>query len=189
MSVIIFETCRSPEIKKLTEAVVLSRFFTEKGIDYELYSNDHIWPDPVTLNKVFIQDRLGRSEAKIVHLAMHGDHYSLILNWSKAGNIASRVPEDQLTGPEIRQMAEWQEKLIVSGACSSARLAPFFLAAGAAAVVAPEFPINWPNLGAFFCTFYEALFSGPEIAEVLALACSKFPEYRSYRLYQKKSYP
>lgn len=55
MKVTIFEVCRSPEIKKVTEPVVLSRFFAQKGIAYEVHSNDGIWPKPITVSKNFLE--------------------------------------------------------------------------------------------------------------------------------------
>ena len=183
MKVTILEVCRSPEIQKVTEPVVLSRFFTEMGITYELYSNDHIWPNPVTISKSFIEECLRKSEPDIIHLAMHGDDYSFILKWSGAEDFRARIPQDILTGPQILKMSGWRGRLIVSGACNSSKLAPFFLKAGATAVIAPEFPVSWPNLGLFFCLFYEALFSGKEIAEALTLALVKFPEYRCYQVH------
>jgi hypothetical protein len=187
MKVTIFEVCRSPEIKKITEPVVLSEFFAANGIDYEVYSNDGIWPHPVTISKNFIEACLKQSEPEIIHLAMHGDDYSFILKWSRAEQIKSRVPEAILTGPEIQRMREWREKLIVSGACNSSKLAPFFLEAGARAVIAPEFPVSWANLGQFFCVFYEALFSGEKIEEALKLALSRFPEYWCYQIHRKQA--
>jgi hypothetical protein len=36
MKIIIFEVCRSPEIKKETEALILSKLFKQENIDYEL---------------------------------------------------------------------------------------------------------------------------------------------------------
>jgi CHAT domain-containing protein len=185
MKITIFEVCRSPEVQKVTEPVVLSRFFSEQGISYELYSNDGIWPERVRLDKAFIQQRLANPEIEIVHLAMHGDDYSFILRWSQGEPARARVPEDVLTGPDIRRMAEWQGKLVVSGACSTARLAHFFLGAGATAVVAPEQPVPWPNLGQFFCLFYQALFSGQPPDSALRQAVEQFPEYGCYQAFRR----
>jgi hypothetical protein len=183
MKVLILEVCRSPEVKKETEAVILSRFFTGQNIAYELYSNDGIWPTRTEIDKAFIRVCLSQPEAKIVHLAMHGDDYSFILRWSKDENIRARIPEEIMTGPDILKMKEWQGKVIVSGACNSSHLARFFLDAGAKAIVAPEVPISWLNLGDFFSVFYQALFAGEAVETALQLAVIRFPEYRSYRVH------
>jgi hypothetical protein len=93
MKVTILEVCRSPEIKKVTEPVVLSQFFAEMGIAYEIYSNDRIWPNLVTISKNFIEESLRKSEPEIIHLTMHGDDYSFILKWSGDENFRARVPQ------------------------------------------------------------------------------------------------
>jgi len=51
MKVAIFEVCRSPEIKKKTESLILSHFFTKQAIDYKLYSNDGIWQEKTIIDK------------------------------------------------------------------------------------------------------------------------------------------
>lgn len=183
MKVIILEVCRSPEIRKETEAVILSRLFTERNIDYELYSNDKVWPNQTQIDKEFIQRCLKKPENKVIHLAMHGDDYSFILRWSKDENFRARKPEETLTGSDIRQMTEWQGKLVVSGACNSSHLAKFFLEAGAKAIVAPEVPISWLNLGNFFSVFYQALFAGEEVTAALQLAVTQYPEYKNYKVH------
>ena len=181
MKIVIFEVCRSPEIKKITEPVILSQFFQEQGIDYELYSNDQIWSSPAIVNKGLISTCLAKAMFDIVHLAVHGDKNSLILKWSTDKEIGLRVPEDILTGSEILNMPEWRDKIIVSGACNSSHLAPFFLGAGAKAVIAPPIPVDWPNLGPFFCVFYAGLMQGQMLERVLNTAISKFPEYACYK--------
>jgi len=183
MKVIIFEVCRSPEIQKETEAQVLSQFFSENGIEYELYSNDGIWPVKTVIDKNFIKYCLTKSEVRTVHLAIHGDDKGLILKWSNAKTIADRIPEDRLTGIEIREIKEWNKKLIVSGACSSAKLASFFLDTGAEAVIAPDVPIDWTNLAEFFRVFYKTLFSAQKPASALEFAITQFPEFKSYHIF------
>jgi hypothetical protein len=183
MKVVIFEVCRSPEIRKDREALILSNFFIEQSIDYEVYSNDGIWLDRKVLNKELLVHYLKHSGAGIVHLAMHGNDDGLVLKWSESENIRNRVVEDLLTSFDIKTTCEWRGKLVVSGACSSAKLAKFFLDAGATGVIAPETPIPWLNLGRFFQIFYKALFTGQQPREALALAISQFPEYKSYQLY------
>lgn len=69
------------------------------------------------------------------------------------------------------------------GACSSAKLAKFFLDAGATGVIAPSTPIPWLNLGRFFQVFYKALFSNQPTRSALALAIAQFPEFKSYQFY------
>jgi hypothetical protein len=183
MKVVILEVCRSPEIKKQTEALILSRFFTEQQIEYDLYSNDTIWPERTEINKYFIEQCLNEPDIGVVHLAMHGDARSFVLKWSHAEEIGRRVPEDLLTGPDIMAIPDWSGKLVVSGACSSATLAHYFLHAGAAAVIAPTIPIDWTKLGAFFSIFYTTLFEGQKARIALDRAIAQFPEFRSYRIY------
>lgn len=182
IKVVIFEVCRSPEIRKKTEALILSQMFSRQGIDYELYSNDGIWPNKTIIDKDLIKCTLANPNVKIVHLALHGDDNGLVLKWSNAKRIRDRMPEDRLTAKEIKTSIEWKKKLIVSGACGSAILARFFLHAGAEAVIAPVIPIAWTNLAEFFGVFYTALFSGHDVAQALDVAITQFPEFRSYRV-------
>lgn len=186
MKIVIFEVCRSPEIEKITEPVVLSRFFQQKKIDYQLYSNDQRWSAPITISQELIKSCLTEASFDFVHLAMHGDNYSLILKWSTDRDVRLRVAEDSLSGLEIIKMAEWQDKIIVSGACNSSHLAPFFLKAGAKAVIAPPVPVNWPNLGQFFCLFYEGVVQGQTLETALQVAITAFPEYACYKIHQKQ---
>ncbi|NEQ22029.1 MAG: CHAT domain-containing protein [Microcoleus sp. SIO2G3] len=187
MKVIIFEICRSPEIQKETEALILSNFFTQQGIDYKVYSNDAIWSERTVLDKDFMGRCLRNHDVGIVHLAMHGNNNGFVLRWSDAENIRYRVAEDLLTSFEIGMMSGWKGKMLVSGACSSAKLASSFLEAGATDVIAPETPIPWRNLGSFFKLFYQALFLGQNAISALALAISQFPEFKSYQVYSTNS--
>ncbi len=187
MKVGIFEVCRSPEVIKVTEPLILSRFFTKEGIDFEVYSNDSIWSPAVIISKDFLKRCLKEPDMTIVHLAMHGNRYGFVLKWSKAQDIGARIPEDNLTASDILQMAEWRGKLIVSGGCETSGMASYFLQAGATAVIAPKYPINWPNLGRFFCEFYQALFLGQRMERALETAISTFPEYDCYEIYQTPS--
>ena len=184
MKILILEACRSPEIRKKTEGLILSCFFTEQGIDYELYSNDGIWSEKV-LNKQMIEQCLKKPGIEIVHLAMHGNDDSFVLRWSKTENISSRFPVELLTDSDIRTINQWQGKLVVSGACNSSKLASSFLASGVKGFIAPSKPVPWANLGSFFQLFYQALFSSQEAITALDLALSDFPEFESYRLYTK----
>jgi len=183
MKIIIFEVCRSPEIKKETEALILSNLFKQENIEYEVYSNDGIWLNRKVLDKDLIRQYLKQSDTEIVHLAMHGDNNGLVLKWSNAQDIKDRVAEDVLTGFDIKRIAEWHGKLLVTGACSSAKLAKFFLDAGAIGVIAPSTPIPWLNLGRFFQVFYKELFSKQPTRSALALAIAQFPEFKSYQFY------
>jgi CHAT domain-containing protein len=183
MKVVIFEVCRRPEIKKETETLILSRFFQQENIEYEIYSNDGILLNSKVLDKDLVRQYLKQSEAEIVHLAMHGHNKGLILKWSNEQEIKERVPEDVLTSFDIKTTSEWQGKVVVSGACSSAPLARFFLQAGATSVIAPSTPISWLNLGKFFQIFYKALFSSQPTRLALALAIAQFPEFKSYQVY------
>lgn len=183
MKIIIFEACRSPHIKKQTETIILSRYFDRHNIQYTCYSNDHIWPNPVIIDKNFITQHLLEDSPDIVHLATHGDDYGFVLKWSYTNHVGRHTPEDRLIAADILQMSEWQGKLIVSGACSSATLAPYFLDAGATGIIAPTVPIDWPNLGQFFTTFYKALFSGKGANSALQHAISEHPEYSCYQLH------
>ncbi|MEQ8961550.1 MAG: CHAT domain-containing protein [Coleofasciculus sp. C2-GNP5-27] len=180
MKIAIFEVCRSPEIKKKTESLILSHFFTKQAIDYKLYSNDGIWQEKTILDKDSLRLYLKKPDFNIVHLAMHGTNDGLILQWSNVKNIGERVPEVILTDFDISLMREWQGKVVVSGVCRSAQLADSFLAAGAAAVIAPQSPIPWTNLGLFFSFFYKKIFSGKSLILALDLAIWQFPEYESY---------
>ena len=183
MKVAIFEVCRSPEIKKETEALILSKFFKQENIDYEVYSNDGIWFKRTVLDKNLLRQCLKQSNPGIIHLAMHGDEQGLILKWSNSEDIRNRVVEDLLTSLDIKTISEWHDKLLVSGACSSAKLARFFLDAGVTGVIAPLTPISWLNLGRFFQVFYKALFSSQPPRSALALAITQFPEFKSYQVY------
>lgn len=170
MNVAIFEVCRSPEIKKETEAIIFSNFFNQQGINYEVYSNDGIWLEKTILNKEFMRQCLKKPDLNVVHLAMHGNDNSIVFKWSKAKNIKDWIVEDSLTSFDIRNMSEWHGKLVVSGACSLAKLANYFLEAGAKNVIAPENLIDWTNLGKFFKLFYMALNSGQSPMSALALS-------------------
>jgi len=186
MKVVILECCRSPEIKKETEALLLSNFFTQQGIDYELHSNDQLWQERVILDKELLRLCLRKLDVGIVHLAMHGSKDGLVLKWSSTESISKRVAQELLTNSDIRAMSEWRRKMVVSGACCSAGLASSFLDAGATGVVAPENLIPWTNLGKFFSVFYQALFFGQDAASALTVAISQFPEFKSYRLYSRE---
>lgn len=180
MNITIFEACRSPEIEKETEGLILSQFFKEHALDYVLYSNDGIWPDRVIISRELIERRLSQPTVNIVHLAMHGLEQGLALNWSNAPERRNRVVIDLLTPDEIRAINGWQGKLIVSGACNSALIAQAFLDAGAAGIIAPREGIPWPNLGNFFRLFYTMLFAGKSASKSLAEAKVAFPEYNNF---------
>jgi hypothetical protein len=186
MKVLLFEVCSRPEIlKPNTEAMVLSQCFANLGIEFELYSNDGFWTDRpkagATINRDLIQHRLGDSSIDVVHFAVHGTRMGMILKWG--GPINKRFAVDVLAAPEIRAMGEFHNKLVVSGACSSAWLANDFLCAGATAVVAPEAAIPWKNLGIFFQSFYSLLKAGSAVKVALASAISGHPELASYQVY------
>jgi hypothetical protein len=183
MKVIVFEVCRSPEIAKMTEAFILSKIFSQKGIDYEIYSNDGIWLSKTIIDKYFIKSCLANYDIKIAHLALHGDNSGLILKWSSTKRIKDRIPVLRLTGNDIKAIKEWNKKLIVSGACSSAKFAKYFLYAGAEAVIAPSTPIDWTNLADFFGLFYAMLFSGQKASQCLDTAIIKYPEFESFNLF------
>lgn len=97
--------------------------------------------------------------------------------------VGRRTPEDRLMAVDILRMSEWRGKLVVSGACSSATLAHYFLDAGATGVIAPTVSIDWPNLGQFFTAFYKALFLGKGPKAALGYAISEHPEYSCYQIY------
>lgn len=183
MKIIILESCRSPEIKKETEASLLSNFFMQQGIEYELYSNDGIWQERVILNQDLLKCCLKKLDVGIVHLAMHGNYDGFVLRWSSHESISKRVAQELLTKSDIRRISEWRGKLVVSGACCSAGFASSFLDAGATGVIAPENLIPWTNLGKFFSLFYKALFLGQNASEALDVAISQFPEFKGYYLY------
>ncbi|HBE20027.1 MAG TPA: hypothetical protein DEG17_21300 [Cyanobacteria bacterium UBA11149] len=183
MKVAIFEVCRTPEIKKKTEAVILTNFFSKHNIEYELYSNDYIWENTTIIDKNFIELSLQKSDASIVHLALHGNDNSLILKWCNKEQIIKRIPEDILSNIDIKLMNGWRDKLIVSGACYSAQLADSFLEAGAMAVIAPKTAIPWTNLGKFFSIFYKSFLLDQNLIVALDLAKAHFPEFNSYYLY------
>jgi len=183
MKVVILESCRSPEIKKETEALILSNFFTQHGIDYELYSNDGRWHERVIVDKDLLKYCLKKVDVGIVHLAMHGSYDGFVLKWSGDETTSKRVPQELLTNSDIRAISEWRGKLVVSGACCSAGLASSFLDAGATGVVAPKNLIPWTNLGKFFSFFYKALFLGQNASEALSVAISQLPEFKNYHLY------
>lgn len=112
MKVVIFEVCRSPEIKNETEALILSNFFKQESIDYEVYSTDGIWLNRKVLDKDLIRQYLKQSAPEIVHLAMHGDNNGLILKWSNEQDIKYRVAEDVLTSFDIKRITELHGKLL-----------------------------------------------------------------------------
>jgi hypothetical protein len=116
---------------------------------------------------------------------MHGDNNGLVLKWSNAKSFRDRVPENRLTGIEIKSIKEWNKKIIVSGACSSAKFATCFLEAGAEAVIAPDIPIDWTNLGEFFSVFYTELNSKHRVDAAMNFAIDQFPEFESYHIYKR----
>jgi hypothetical protein len=183
MRVVIFEACRSPEIQKPdTEGIVLSKVFTDEKLDYTLFSNDGIWPDRCVINKALIEQESNKPDVAVVHLAMHGFDHGLALRWSVGEGIYQKVVEDLLAPDEIAGMTGWNQKLIVSGACSSLHFADAFLKAGAIAVVAPAVEIPWDQLGAFFRVLYRGLFAGQSGKTALAAAKGEFPKYSSFSL-------
>ena len=185
MNVALFEVCRSPQVvKPCTEAIILSRLFERLGIDYELWSNDGIWPNQIEIDSILISESLAYTVFDIVHLAVHGEPNGLILRWSTDDAIEERRPEEWLSGEDIRQMSCWDGKVIVSGACSSSILAADFLDAGASAVVAPPMDVSWPGLGAFFEVFYRCLHQTLDVANALEAATREYPAYRGYRCFQ-----
>jgi CHAT domain-containing protein len=183
MKVLVLEACRSPEMDKDdTEAKVLSAVLPDLGIAYEQYSNDGCWPDRVDLDPAFVADRLAATDATIIHFAMHGHkdpEQGLILRWSTEPWVGDRNPTVTLPAAAIQGLPGLAGKLVVSGACYSDVLAPTCLAAGATAVVAPNTEVDWEHLGAFFATFYGALTNGKDVADALAAAKAKYPEYAS----------
>jgi len=185
MKVLILEACRSPEIiKGNTEASVLSKDFARDGIPFEIYSNDGIWESCVEISRSLLSELLRNPVVSIVHLAVHGGEEGLVLRWSKDAAIRDRMPPEILTPSDIRSMREWNEKMVVSGACSSASLAPDFLAAGATAVVAPAIEVPWSRIGLFFRSFYLVYRRSAEPEGALAEAVLQYPEYRSYRVFR-----
>ncbi len=143
-----------------------------------------MWSEKIVLNKEIVKQCLKKPGIEIVHLAMHGNYDSFVLRWSNAENISSRVPVELLTDSDIRTIAQWDGKLVVSSACTS-KLASSFLASGAMGLIAPNKPVPWANLGSFFQLFYQALFSSHKAISALDLALSEFPEFESYHLYSK----
>jgi len=188
MKVAIFEVCRRPEVSKPnTEAIVLSRCFSDLGVEFELYTNDGIWAERPKAGSIvdrnLIKNRLSDSDIDVAHFAVHGSPEGLVLNWS--GPCHNRIAADILTGPEIRAMEEFRGKLVVSGACGSASLASDFLSTGASAFVAPQVEIPWKNLGIFFQAFYAALQAGSTAEVALRSAILDNPELTSYRVYSR----
>jgi hypothetical protein len=183
MRVIIFEACRSPEIVKPdTEGIVLSKMFTEKKIDFILFSNDSIWQTPLVITKALIEEEISKPDIAVVHLAMHGDEHTLALRWSTHQNFHEKVVADVLGPNEISAMKGWQQKLIVSGACRGQTLADAFVKAGATSVVASCAEFKWTHLGAFFGVLYEGLFAGQSVKTALDSAIKQFPKYASFRV-------
>jgi hypothetical protein len=108
-----------------------------------------------------------------------------VLRWSRAPSVGARVPVELLTASDIRSMAGLGGRLVVSGACSSARLAEDFLAAGATAFVAPLTDVPWARIGPFFKSFYLTYRSSTEPRSAIEAATREFPEYRSYRVFER----
>ena len=172
-------------LKPLTEPRVLSRIFKNHDIAYELVSNDSIWTDRAEISKELLAGRLRATPVDVIHLAVHGAHDGLVLKWSKHHLVGARVPINTLTSSDIRSIPELEGKLVVSGACSSARFAADFLSAGAKAVVAPLSDIPWIGLGPFFQSFYLCYRSLNNARVAVDRAIGDFPEYRSYRVFQQ----
>ena len=186
MKVLILEACRSPEVKKhLTEPLVLSQLFSDNGIDYELYSNDGIWTERVRLDDTLIRNRLEEASVDVVHFAVHGSAKGLVLRWSSEPDIGDRGPTYILTGDDIRSIEELKGKVVVSGACSSAKFADDFLAAGADAFVAPLVDVSWEKIGLFFKAFYLTYRSSKIAKDALNKAVKDFPQYNSYRVFER----
>ena len=186
MKVALFEVCRRPDVLKPdTEAQVLSECLAHLRIAFELYTNDGFWADRPKAGSVLDRDRIRQClddpHIDIVHFAVHGGPTGLVLKWK--GPLSRRVAADVLTGAEIRRMREFRNRLVVSGACGSAGLAEDFLAAGAAAFVAPDVEIPWKDLGILFQAFYAALKRGATAKRALGSAVAKHPELSSYRVY------
>lgn len=184
MNVLILEVCRSPELMKVTTPMILTHFFIEEGIEYKIISNDGIWSESTILTKNIFKKLINETECGIIHLSMHGNNQNLALRWSGDMNLENRVVVDALNASDIEEMSSWEEKLIISGACATAKLAPSFLKVGAKGVVAPENIIIWTNLGHFFRLLYGSLNSGKNIETALSLAISNFPELESYRYFK-----
>lgn len=114
MKVAIFEVCRSPEIKKKTESLILSNFFIKQAIDYKLYSNDGIWQKKTVFDINLFKFYLKKLDFNIVHLAMHGTNDGLILQWSNAiiplnqqcDRARNRVPP---SAPNSGQIPSWSD--------------------------------------------------------------------------------
>ena len=188
MKVLLLEACRSPEVRKpLTEPLVLSQFFSRNGIEYELLSNDGIWEHRVEVDKALLRSRLQEALPDVVHLAVHGGHEGLVLRWSNAPFVGDRVPVELLTPDDIRSMAGFGGRLVVSGGCSSAQFASDFLMAGATAFVAPLADVPWTRIGLFFESFYLSYWFTAKPSIALGAAVHEFPEYRSYRVFDGQS--
>jgi hypothetical protein len=188
MKVALFEVCRRPEVfKPNSEAIVLSACFESLGIDLALYSNDAYWTDRPKAGSVIDKEIIGRCledpDLSVVHFAVHGSATALILGWE--GDLGQRVEANLLTGPQIRAMSGFRNRLIVSGACGSGGLADDFLSAGADALLAPDLAVPWRNLGAFFRLFYGSIKAGTTPQVALESARSGYPEFGSYRIHAR----
>jgi hypothetical protein len=188
MRVVIFEVCRRPEIRKEnTEGTILRDCFADIGVPHRVYTNDRFWggppPSGTVVNLGTISDALIGDGATTVHFAVHGGTEGLVLEWS--GPVDRRSPRAVLTGHDISSMtSEFGGRLVVSGACGSGALSPFFLSAGATGFVAPETEISWLNLGAFFKVFYSGLSADQDTQTSLSRARQLHPELASYRYYK-----
>lgn len=140
----------------------------------------------VELSKSLMSELLRNPAISIVHLAVHGDTQGLILRWSKEPAIRDRVPIELLTPSDIRLMFGWNPKLVVSGACRSAELAPDFLKVGASAVVAPATEVPWSRIGLFFRSCYRSYRQSAVPESALAQALLEYPEHRSYSVFRSK---
>ena len=186
MHIGIFEVCRSPEVPKWdTEGQVLRAGLQAAGLAHVLHSNDHCWRGVPGVRQrpglAAICAAAGAQRFDALHFATHGTEAGLVLAWR--GAPGQRVPHTVLTPALVRERLRLHGQLVVSGACQSAHLADDFLAAGAAAVVAPSVEVPWANLGAFFLAFYQGLAAGRTPRGALNAARRPYPELASYRCY------
>jgi len=187
MKVIFLEVCRNPEINKSTDTRVVSEYLKSKSIEFDIYSNDGIWPNRTALSRTVIASALERPGVKLVHLSAHGDQDGIVLTWTNAEKIRDRHPEIILTGRDIAAMPQWKDKIVVTASSTTTALVDDFLKAGALAVVSPDRTISWKHVNSFFESFYEGVASRLPIGKALAASVSKFPELQNITIHAKRN--